>query len=194
MTSQFNNMQFKRGNKSANDTLTGPRGSISIDFESQSIRVHDGVTPGGAFEIKRGAAVNSETLEFTTSKEDRVAAGGQTIFTLNTVDLSNPNAIQVKVDGQIVNNWTVLNNNQIQFDNGFAGGENIAFENVKNLETMVNEALGADGGGVAEVVQRAISEAQEIGGIDISNLVTAEALQRALGDISSGGWDCGVIE
>lgn len=116
MTSQFENLQFKRGSKSANDALVGPRGSISIDMETQSIRIHDGETPGGAFEIKRGAAINSETLEFTTATENRVAAGGQTIFTLNVLDTNSADTIQVRVNGDIVTNWTLINGNQIEFD------------------------------------------------------------------------------
>src|SRR6056297_2582726 len=40
-------IQFLRGTTAENDTYVGPVGSITIDTESNAIRVHDGVTPGG---------------------------------------------------------------------------------------------------------------------------------------------------
>lgn len=40
-------IQFLRGNTSANDSYTGPVGSLTIDTELGNIRVHDGTTAGG---------------------------------------------------------------------------------------------------------------------------------------------------
>lgn len=206
MTSQFENLQFKRGSKSANDALVGPRGSISIDMETQSIRVHDGETPGGAFEIKRGAAINSETLEFTTATENRIAAGGQTIFTLNVVETTNPDLIQIKVNGDTVTNWTVINGNQIEFDTPFEGGEQITFTNVKNLNVLISEALGTEGGTIEQAIRAAIDGAESIGGVDIEDIVTSQQLEDLGESITQinerfnqfipaeAGIDCGVIE
>lgn len=42
-------IQFLRGNTENNDALVRPEGAISLDLESPSIRVHDGVTEGGLF-------------------------------------------------------------------------------------------------------------------------------------------------
>ena len=44
-------LQFKSGNTEANDLHVGHEAAISIDFEEKSIRVHDGLTAGGAFTI-----------------------------------------------------------------------------------------------------------------------------------------------
>ena len=45
------NIQFKRGTKAKNDNFIGPDGSISVDKESKTLRIHDGTTAGGAFTI-----------------------------------------------------------------------------------------------------------------------------------------------
>lgn len=39
--------RFFRGNKAENDAYTGGPGKVSFDTETQSVRIHDGVTPGG---------------------------------------------------------------------------------------------------------------------------------------------------
>lgn len=43
--------QFIRGNTTDNDGLTRASGALSIDFEGETVRVHDGSTPGGAFSL-----------------------------------------------------------------------------------------------------------------------------------------------
>lgn len=40
-------VQWRRGDTAANDAYTGPVGSFTVDTELNSIRIHDGVTPGG---------------------------------------------------------------------------------------------------------------------------------------------------
>lgn len=50
-------VQFRRGNKAQNDEFTGAVGEISINQESQAIRVHDGSTVGG-FELARADLSN----------------------------------------------------------------------------------------------------------------------------------------
>jgi len=44
-------IQFKRGNTDANDSYTGLNAELTIDFEGETIRVHDGSTAGGAFSV-----------------------------------------------------------------------------------------------------------------------------------------------
>jgi len=53
------NIQFKRGTKAKNDTFIGPDGSLSIDKESKTLRVHNGATAGGAFTILDANAIGS---------------------------------------------------------------------------------------------------------------------------------------
>lgn len=41
------NLKFKRGTTSQNDGYTGTSGEITIDTEKGTLRIHDGITPGG---------------------------------------------------------------------------------------------------------------------------------------------------
>lgn len=47
-------IQFPRGDAAANNAHTGLSGSISVDFQNQTLRVHDGETAGGAFQVGMG--------------------------------------------------------------------------------------------------------------------------------------------
>lgn len=40
---------FKRGTKEQNDNYVGKEGEITIDVTGNTIRIHNGVTPGGFF-------------------------------------------------------------------------------------------------------------------------------------------------
>jgi len=67
-------IQFKRGTGSANDAHTGLDGEISIDFTNELIRVHDGVTVGGAFSVGASGgggttnlSVNYDVSSFTVT-------------------------------------------------------------------------------------------------------------------------------
>lgn len=40
-------VQFRRGNTSANDAFTGAQGEITVNTDDYSLRVHDGETQGG---------------------------------------------------------------------------------------------------------------------------------------------------
>ena len=189
---QFQNLQFKRGSKSANDSLIGPRGSISIDMETRSIRIHDGVTPGGVFEVKQGAAINAESLEFTTATEpQQVAGSGQTVVTFSVIDLSNPVAVVVKVNGSVVTNYTIMGVNQIEFDAPLPTGANIDATNVLTLDMLVSQAVAGEGGAVDQAVSDALASATSIGGILLSSFLTT----KDLGSIVTvdDRIDCGII-
>lgn len=189
---QFQNLQFKRGSKSANDSLIGPRGSISIDMETRSIRIHDGVTPGGVFEVKQGAAINAESLEFTTSTEpQQVAGSGQTVVTFSVIDLSNPVAVVVKVNGSVVTNYTIMGANQIEFDAPLPTGATIEAANVLTLDMLVSQAVAGEGGAVDQAVSDALAGATSIGGILLSSFLTTNDLGSIV--TVDDRIDCGII-
>lgn len=189
---QFQNLQFKRGSKSANDSLVGPRGSISIDMETRSIRIHDGVTPGGAFEVKQGAAINAESLEFTTATEpQQVASSGQTVVTFTVIDLSNPAAVVVKVNGSVVTNYTIMGANQIEFDTALPTGATIDAANVLTLDMLVSQAVAGEGGAVDQAVSDALANATSIGGILLSSFLTTNDLGSIV--TVDDRIDCGII-
>lgn len=189
---QFQNLQFKRGSKSANDSLVGPRGSISIDMETRSIRIHDGVTPGGVFEVKQGAAINAESLEFTTAAEpQQVAGSGQTVVTFSVIDLSNPAAVVVKVNGSVVTNYTIMGANQIEFDTALPTGATIDAANVLTLDMLVSQAVAGEGGAVDQAVSDALASATSIGGVLLSSFLTTNDLGSIV--TVDDRIDCGII-
>ena len=189
---QFKNLQFKRGSKSANDSLIGPRGSISIDMETRSIRIHDGVTPGGVFEVKQGAAINAESLEFTTATEpQQVAGSGQTVVTFSVIELSNPAAVVVKVNGSVVTNYTIMGANQIEFDAPLPTGATIDAANVLTLDMLVSQAVAGEGGAVDQAVSDALASATSIGGILLSSFLTTNDLGSIV--TVDDRIDCGII-
>ena len=189
---QFQNLQFKRGSKSANDSLIGPRGSISIDMETRSIRIHDGVTPGGVFEVKQGAAINAESLEFTTATEpQQVAGSGQTVVTFSVIELSNPAAVVVKVNGSVVTNYTIMGVNQIEFDAPLPTGATIDAANVLTLDMLVSQAVAGEGGAVDQAVSDALASATSIGGILLSSFLTTNDLGSIV--TVDDRIDCGII-
>lgn len=189
---QFQNLQFKRGSKSANDSLIGPRGSISIDMETRSIRIHDGVTPGGVFEVKQGAAINAESLEFTTATEpQQVAGSGQTVVTFSVIDLSNPAAVVVKVNGSVVTSYTIMGVNQIKFDAPLPTGATIDAANVLTLDMLVSQAVAGEGGAVDQAVSDALASATSIGGILLSSFLTTNDLGSIV--TVDDRIDCGII-
>lgn len=189
---QFQNLQFKRGSKSANDSLVGPRGSISIDMETRSIRIHDGVTPGGVFEVKQGAAINAESLEFTTATEpQQVAGSGQTVVTFTVIDLSNPAAVVVKVNGSVMTNYTIMGASQIEFDAPLPTGATIDAANVLTLDMLVSQAVAGEGGAVDQAVSDALASATSIGGILLSSFLTTNDLGSIV--TVDDRIDCGII-
>ena len=61
-------LQFRRGTASQNNAFTGSVGELSIDTESDTIRVHDGSTAGG-FTLTQNAATQTLTNKTLTSPQ-----------------------------------------------------------------------------------------------------------------------------
>jgi len=48
MTTTYNKqVLLKRGNTAVSSAYTGPVGEVTVDTDLDTIRVHDGITPGG---------------------------------------------------------------------------------------------------------------------------------------------------
>lgn len=200
------NIQFKRGSTSEADTYVGPPGSITLDMQGGSIRIHDGTTPGGKFKIDRGAVINQENLTFVTAEETQIAAGGQTLFTLAVVQATDPSNLKITRNGTLVTNWTLAGNNQVQFDVPLTANDVMVFQNLKTLETLIAEALGTEGGTIDATVQAALEGATSVGGIMITDIATSDdiaAVNQSIQTVdqkfqnyipASDGIDCGVIE
>jgi len=61
-------VQYRRGTAAENDAFTGALAEITVDTTNSTLRVHDGVTPGGASLLTANSAVtlSNKTLENTT--------------------------------------------------------------------------------------------------------------------------------
>ncbi len=81
-------VQFKRGDTSFNDSFVGSVGEITLDLQSEKIRVHDGVTPGGH------SAANMDDVQ---TIHDRIDSE---VLTLNnTIDTKIPLAEKAQPEG-----------------------------------------------------------------------------------------------
>jgi len=71
-------LQFRRGNTAQNDAFTGAVAEISIDTSTNTLRVHNAVTPGGTFIMPTLRLTNAERLTTT-------AQVGQFIYVTDNV-------------------------------------------------------------------------------------------------------------
>lgn len=67
--------QFLRGTKAQNDAYTGPEGSLTVDLESNNVRVHDGVTAGGKFAM----AISDLSISYTGTTVTITGEHGQSV-------------------------------------------------------------------------------------------------------------------
>lgn len=141
------NFAFKRGDKAKNDALVGPQGSFSIDTESKTIRIHDGATPGGAFEIGAGSPFYPELGGFVTSKWRTMYNGSGSVSPVG-IDLSNPDLVRVLVNGALFTDWSI-NDGVLEFDVTVDAGSIVEVMNIAPIADIVTDVLGTDSVGSA---------------------------------------------
>ncbi|MCV6588027.1 MAG: hypothetical protein OIF57_03200, partial [Marinobacterium sp.] len=131
-------IQHKRGSTAASNAYIGLTGTISIDTEGQRLLLHDGVTPGGAFQLHASALLDEE-LNFSSNPEHYIAASGQQEINPGAVDLSDPEKISVTVNKvRLKSGWSVSGPN-IRFDQPIVGGEQIEVCNIHSLKEIVEQ-------------------------------------------------------
>jgi hypothetical protein len=170
---QFENIQFKRGDKATNDAYVGKPGTISIDRESMNVRVHDGVTPGGLFSVTRGAAFDELAAEFIVASDSFTATMGQTVFTLTNVSLENPDRVKVKINGMQTNNWVVSGVNRITVNDSILINDTILIYQYRTLDDVVNAAV--EGMDVEALLISMLQSVTNIGGINIDDILTVNS-------------------
>lgn len=79
MTIETTHILLKRGNTSQSLTYTGPLGEVTIDTDLRSLRVHDGVTPGGNL-VSSGTGISSTNQLVNGNKTVSLASTGLTTF------------------------------------------------------------------------------------------------------------------
>jgi len=170
---QFENIQFKRGDKATNDAYVGKPGTISIDRESMNVRVHDGVTPGGLFSVTRGAEFDELAAEFIVASDTFTATMGQTVFTLTNVSLENPDRVKVKINGMQTNNWTVSGTNRITVNDSILLNDTVLVYQYRTLDDVVSAAV--EGMNVEAVLTSMLETVSSIGGINIDDILTVNS-------------------
>lgn len=74
-------IQLRRGTDTQNDNFTGAEGEIIFDISNQTLRVHDGATPGGVKLAKASEIPSNETMAVSSfpgliSKSFELGASG----------------------------------------------------------------------------------------------------------------------
>lgn len=72
--------QFRRGTRAENDAFTGAAGEITVDMETRTIRLHDGVTQGGWRIFTQGNTLSANAIFFDNSDTDFAGTELQTVL------------------------------------------------------------------------------------------------------------------
>ena len=96
---------IRNGTAAQNNAFTGAAGEITIDTTTWNIRIHDGITPGGAAKTLQGNALNSGYLSLSAN----LSAGGNVIGA-NLVTVGNVDAGNITAGNIISNSYSTSGN------------------------------------------------------------------------------------
>ncbi|MCV6589091.1 MAG: hypothetical protein OIF57_08690, partial [Marinobacterium sp.] len=135
---EYGDIQHLRGSTAANAAHVGLPGTWTLDVEAGAIHIHDGVTPGGSFQIRSQQLLNAG-ISFKANPEHYIAASAQQEINPGAVDLSDPEKISVTVNKvRLKSGWSVSGPN-IRFDQPLVGGEQIEVCNIHSLKEIVEQ-------------------------------------------------------
>ena len=75
MTTELTHILLKRGNTAQSLAYTGPSGEVTVDTDLHSLRVHDGVTPGGNLVSSGTGPANTGNWSFLNNTIHNLAGG-----------------------------------------------------------------------------------------------------------------------
>ena len=75
MTTEITHILLKRGNTAQSLAYTGPLGEVTVDTDLHSLRVHDGVTPGGTLVSSGTGPANTGNWSFLNNAIHNLAGG-----------------------------------------------------------------------------------------------------------------------
>ena len=127
MTIETTHILLKRGNTVQSSTYTGPLGEVTIDTDLRSLRVHDGVTPGGNL-VSSGTGISSTNQLVNGNKTVSLASTGLTTFpTFQTGNASL--SIQGSIVGSTNAGLSILAKNEVLISTDLLGtAKNWIFE------------------------------------------------------------------
>ncbi len=141
--------QFLRGNQAANDGYTGPSGSITIDFETETIRVHDGATPGGAYrvalaDLSTSYASSSVTVENSLGTDALISGATQSLAgVLSASDKTKLDGIETGAEANTVDSVAGKTGavSLVKSDVGLGNVENYAVATQSQAETGTSNSV-----------------------------------------------------
>lgn len=71
-------IQLRRGTAAEHETFTGADGEVTVDTTNRTLRVHDGVTPGGAILARAGETL--ENADYVVAFQSPTADNGYTWY------------------------------------------------------------------------------------------------------------------
>ena len=80
-------LQFRRGTTTQNNSFTGAAGELSIDTQTDNLRLHDGTTAGG-FEITRNTATQTLTNKTIDASSNTLSNIGNSSLTNSSITVS----------------------------------------------------------------------------------------------------------
>lgn len=91
-------LQLRRGTTAENDAFTGAVGEVTMDTEKNQLRVHDGVTQGGAGIVDPVVAFQTPTAQNNYTWYRKYASGWVEQGGIATTDGSNATPITLPVE------------------------------------------------------------------------------------------------
>ena len=127
---------LKRGNTAVSATYTGPLGEVTVDTDLDTLRVHDGVTPGGHI-LANVSQINSNIN--LSAVNANVAAANLTIALTN----ANIGAFQTYANIEFTDLWANAAAQTIALDNFIAGTGFATSANLGAYQIYANANIGA---------------------------------------------------
>jgi len=127
---------LKRGNTAVSVTYTGPLGEVTVDTDLDTLRVHDGVTPGGHI-LANVSQINSNIN--LSAVNANVAAANLTIALTN----ANIGAFQTYANIEFTDLWANAAAQTIALDNFIAGTGFATSANLGAYQIYANANIGA---------------------------------------------------
>ncbi len=73
-------IQIRRGTTAQNNTFIGGEGEVTMDTDVKTLRVHDGVTPGGVALARADSVTDMSGAEYVVAFQAPTAANGYTWY------------------------------------------------------------------------------------------------------------------
>jgi hypothetical protein len=173
-------VQLRRGTTAQNDGFTGVVGEVTVDTEVDTLRVHDGVTAGGATVVTLSATqtLTNKTLTSPTITSPTVTGGGSITITGNiaggnliattAVETSTLTATANVTGGNLVTGAQVVATGNIT-------GGNIITAGLITATGNVSSTANVNGNNVIATTSMSLPEITKTGSNGVGNIGSASS-------------------